>query len=180
MYALCPAKPFEMWRLDHKSSELASLPALFFLWEGFLALPILATWMAPWSHGGGLLRSGHTLQMWSERWKQQDKHLPQFSCATFLLVTSTHILSFYQSCHMLAHRVCGAPRPSDCFAWMLLKRVLPELKITDTKCWTYSRRSAKATSHICRRRPLLQTPWQNVWTEMRRFTLTALDFIFVP
>lgn len=51
-----------MWRLDHKSSELASLPALFFLWEGFLALPILATWMALWFHRC-CSESGHTFQV---------------------------------------------------------------------------------------------------------------------
>lgn len=89
----------------HKSSELASLPALFFLWEGFLALPILATWMALWFHVC-CSESGHTLQMWSEQLKTAGQTSPTiqmpYLCSCYFY---WHYLFFffYQSCHMLAH-----------------------------------------------------------------------------
>lgn len=165
-----------------KSSELASLPALSFLWEGFLALPILATWMALWFHVC-CSESGHTLQMWSEQLKTAGQTSPTiqmpYLCSCYFY--SCYLFFFLSVVsHVGSHRVGGTPGPSDCFAWMLLKRVLPKLKITDTEGWMWSWRSAKATSHICRRRPLPQIPGQNVWTERRRFTLSTLDFIFDP
>lgn len=69
-----------------------------------------------------------------------------------LCFCSCHFRSHYLFLSVMlcvgSHRVWGTPRPSDCFSWMLLKRHLLRLKITDIEGWTRSWKSSDATSHI--------------------------------